>query len=180
MTTILAAPTGAQERSPAPEELARAVESIERLNDLRERLAARFLGEGGVDVDAETFREVCRPVGQRAASISRETDWEVRQMSVRYRNPAHAPDAKGKLAHRMMQRHGDLEGLWARDTVDGRPGVRYLRRITVRRACLACHGAKEERPAFVRERYPEDRAFGFSEGDLRGVYSVFIPAPERN
>lgn len=48
-------------------------------------------------------------------------------------------------------------------------------RITVDRACLACHGAKEERPAFVKENYPGDRAYGFEVGDLRGAYSVFVP-----
>ena len=56
--------------------------------------------------------------------------------------------------------------------------MRYFRRITVRSACLECHGRKEKRPAFVRERYPEDRAFGFERGDLRGVYSIFVPEPE--
>lgn len=172
---LTTAPAAPQEAAP-PEDLARAVEAVERLNDLRERLAGTFLGEEGVEADAETFREVCRPVGMKAASLSRENGWDVRQMAVRYRNPAHAPDPAGRRVHRMMERHGELGGLWTRDTVDGREGVRYFRRITVRRACLACHGAEDERPAFIREKYPEDRAHGFAVGDLRGVYSVFVPA----
>ncbi|ARA94201.1 hypothetical protein AWN76_014250 [Rhodothermaceae bacterium RA] len=32
------------------------------------------------------------------------------------------------------------------------------------------------RPAFIRENYPSDRAFGFGAGDLLGVYRVFVPA----
>jgi hypothetical protein len=165
-----------QESLPPPEELARVVESVERLDDLREGLAATFLEEGGVEPDAETFRQVCRPVGQQAASLAEENGWLVRQMAVRYRNPAHEPDPEGREIHGEMERDGDLVGLWMRDTVDGRAGVRYARRITVRAACLECHGAKSQRPAFVEERYPEDRAYGFEVGDLRGIYSVFVPA----
>lgn len=178
LATVPTAPATAQEAAPPAGELARVVEEIEQLNGLRERLASTFLGEGGVDVDEETFRQVCQPVGKQAASLSREHGWQVRQMAIRYRNPAHEPDAEGRRVHRMMERHEELRGLWTRDTVDGREGVRYFRRITVRRACLECHGAKDERPAFVRKRFPDDRAYGFEVGDLRGVYSVFVPSDE--
>ena len=69
-------------------------------------------------------------------------------------------------------------GLAAGDVAldDVRNGEVGRGRITVREACLACHGAKAERPDFVKERYPEDRACGFEVGDLRGLYSVFVPA----
>jgi hypothetical protein len=51
----------------------------------------------------------------------------------------------------------------------------------VESSCLACHGARDARPAFVKESYPQDKAFAFKAGDLRGAYSVFLPsrAPAR-
>ena len=56
--------------------------------------------------------------------------------------------------------------------------LRYLRPILVEPACLLCHGAEEELDPEVRrrlaERYPEDRATGFAEGDLRGAFSVRV------
>lgn len=173
---LAALPLTAQEAGPVTQELPRVVESIERLNDLRERLATSFLGEGGVQADQQTFTEVCKPVGRKARALSRENPWRVRQMAVEYRNPAHAADEEARSAHRLMRQDPDLRGFWIRDTVDGRRGIRYFRRITVREACMECHGAKEDRPRFIRENYPEDRAHGFEVGDLRGVYSVFIPA----
>lgn len=177
--TLLGATTAAgQQVEVPPEELARVVESVERMNTLRERLAATFLHEGGPEADAETFAEVCHPVGRQARQLAEDHGWTVRQMAVRYRNPAHRPDEEARAAHRMMERHPELRGFWVRDTVQERRGVRYFRRITVRAACLECHGRKEERPAFVRERYPEDRAYGFERGDLRGVYSIFVPTPD--
>jgi hypothetical protein len=62
-----------------------------------------------------------------------------------------------------------------RTELDGRPGLRYLRQIRVDAACLARHGPKDRRPEFVEQRYPDDRAYDFDVGDLRGLYSVFIP-----
>jgi hypothetical protein len=42
-------------------------------------------------------------------------------------------------------------------------------------ACLACHGSEDTRPDFVKQGYPDDKAFDFEVGDLRGVYSGFVP-----
>lgn len=158
---------------PPPEELGEVVQEVERLDGLRSGLARSFLGSGG-DVDRETFRNVCQPVGKELKSVAAENGWTVTQMATRYRNPAHRADSAARAVMEEMERDRELMGTWRRTRMDGRDGVRYFRRITVERACLACHGAKEERPAFVKEGYPEDRAHGFEIGDLRGVYSVFV------
>lgn len=155
-------------------EMARVVDAVERLDDLRSSLATAF-AEGGAEADRETFRQVCRPVGETARRMAVENGWIVAQLSRRYRNPAHAPDAAAERVLQRMEDDGGLMAVWARETVEGAPGSRYYRRITVEPACLACHGAKERRPAFVKEGYPRDRAHGFEPGDLRGVYSVFVP-----
>ena len=52
---------------------------------------------------------------------------------------------------------------------------RYYRRINVESSCLACHGGRNARPQFIKDKYPQDLAFDFNVGDLRGMYSVFIP-----
>lgn len=164
-------------REPPPEELGDAVQEIERLDALRSGLARSFLGSGG-DVDRETFRNVCQPVGKELKSLAAENGWTVSQMATRYRNPAHRADSTARAVMEKMEADPGLMGTWRRTRRDAREGVRYFRRITVERACLACHGSKEERPAFVKEDYPEDRAYGFEVGDLRGVYSVFVPETE--
>nr|WP_255108438.1 DUF3365 domain-containing protein [Synechococcus sp. RedBA-s] len=46
-------------------------------------------------------------------------------------------------------------------------------------SCLACHGTKANRPAFVMENYPDDKVFDFKVGDLRGMDAVFIPELEQ-
>lgn len=166
--------TGARDDAPYPGGLAEAVIQIETLDAMRSGLAGTF-GDKGVPADESTFVEVCKPVGMKAKQISESNGWIVKQMAEKYRNPAHKLDAGGEEAYRIMDQDPDVMGLWTETEMDGKPGVRYFRRIVVEEACLACHGEKESRPEFIKEKYPEDKAYGFKAGDLRGIYSVFIP-----
>ncbi|NIR42691.1 MAG: DUF3365 domain-containing protein [Gemmatimonadetes bacterium] len=157
---------------PDPDMLATVVASVEELDALRSELAASFEGEP----DASTFARVCKPVGARSQELADEHGWKVRQLALKNRNPANTLDPDAELVYRMMDATPDIMGLWVWAEREGQEGFRYYRRIVVERSCLACHGAKEERPAFIKEGYPDDRAYGFRPGDLRGVYSVFVPA----
>jgi hypothetical protein len=148
-------------------------QTVAAIDAMRSQLAATIEDE---TVDAETFARVCKPVGMRVQEVNQQTDWTMQQLALRHRNPANAPDSLGAVAHERFRNDATLTDYWTEATRDGQPGMRYFRRITVEASCLACHGAKEARPAFVQENYPEDRAYGFDAGDLRGVYAVFVPA----
>lgn len=124
----------------------------------------------------QTMKEVCKPVGMRAMQLSQEQGWQVKQIASKYRNPAHAPDnLQSKIALARFDQNPDLVGFWDRETVNGQEGTRYYRRINVEASCLACHGGKGDRPQFVKDNYPQDLAYDFRVGDLRGMYAVFIP-----
>jgi hypothetical protein len=59
--------------------------------------------------------------------------------------------------------------------------LRYGRGIRTEGACLLCHGPAVA-PAVaeaIAARYPQDRATGFAEGELRGAFWVEVPAPAR-
>jgi hypothetical protein len=169
---LSAAPALAQTN---PATLAKAVEEVENLDAMRSGLASTL--EGSTDpVTGETFKQVCKPVGMRAMQLSKENGWQVKQISKKYRNPAHKPDGPHAImALAKFEKDPDLIGFWDREVRDGQGGTRYFRRINVEASCLACHGGKGSRPEFVKNKYPEDRAFDFNVGDLRGMYSVFIP-----
>lgn len=159
---------------PDPEQLARVVQEIEGLDALRSGLAGTFESQG-MPADQTTFQQVCKPVGMKAKSSAQENGWKIIQMAEKNRNPAHKLDARGQQVFQMMTEDKELMGVWMRAEIDGKSGWRYFRRITVEAACLACHGPKENRPEFVKQNYPEDRAYDFRVGDLRGFYSVFVP-----
>ncbi len=156
-----------------PDSVRRDVEqSIASLNEMRESLAATI---GTSAVDERTFKRVCAPVGKRARQLGADRGWEVQQLATKYRNPAHEPDEEARRLHEEFVTSPELTERWIRTTRSGHEGWRYARRITVQPSCLACHGPKDERPAFVKKGYPEDRAYGFEDGDLRGIYAVFVP-----
>lgn len=170
-----AAPAIAAPTISHPEALATAVQEIESLDAMRSELASSLDGMT-TEPTMQTMQQVCRPVGMRAMQLSQENGWQVKQLSDKYRNPAHQPDTlNATIALTRFKQNPDLVAFWDIETIDGQPGTRYYRRINVEASCLACHGLQANRPQFVKENYPGDRAYNFNVGDLRGMYSVFIP-----
>lgn len=162
-----------------PQQLAKAVEEIENLDAMRSGLASTL--EGAVEAPTrQTMKEVCKPVGMRAQQLSKENGWQVKQMSTKYRNPDHQPDnLHAKMALAKFDKDSELMGFWDQETLNQEGGTRYYRRINIEASCLACHGRKGERPEFIQKGYPQDLAYDFNVGDLRGMYAVFIPEAEQ-
>lgn len=145
---------------------------VTEIDSLRSTLAK---GIASQDADAETFVQVCKPVGMRAMALSEESGWEIKQVATKYRNPAHQAD---EMAATVIQRFEDipeLQDVWERILVGESTGWQYFYPIRVESTCLACHGEKDSRPEFIVQGYPEDTAYDFEEGDLRGLYTVFVP-----
>jgi hypothetical protein len=154
----------------------RVEEEIYALDALRIGLAQSIASSE--TIDEETFNRVCRPVGQQARRVGEENGWVVKQLAVKYRNPAHRPDSQAAALFTRFEADPLLDSLWVRSSLNGTSGWRYVRRITVQPQCLACHGQRDQRPAFIVQNYPDDRAYDFQPGDLRGLYSVFVPDPK--
>jgi len=160
---------------PDPAELAQAVQEIEQLDAMRSGLAS-YLKDSPETPTAETLKQVCKPVGMKAMQLSKENGWQVKQIAKKYRNPAHAPDTlHERMAIAKFEQDPELMGFWEPEATAGQQGTRYYRRINVEASCLACHGGKAARPQFIKENYPQDIAYDFNVGDLRGIYAVFIP-----
>jgi hypothetical protein len=64
-------------------------------------------------------------------------------------------------------------------TEGGRETLRYLKPLVAGTMCLTCHGQKAAIPpgvqAVLAREYPDDRATGYSAGDVRGAVSVRVP-----
>jgi hypothetical protein len=147
---------------------------VEGIDQMRSQLATTF--DPG-NVTKETFNRVCKPVGMRAKAVARDSGWVVQQLAKKYRNPAHQLDSIAAVAYARFAENPSHRSHWRRTTMNGAEGWRYFQRITVESSCLACHGPKEQRPEFVKNGYPDDKAYGFDPGDLRGLYAVFVPDP---
>ena len=95
----------------------------------------------------------------------------------RHRNPgnvAHGWQALALADFRAAVAAGGAPEAQVQAVREGLPAdveLRIARGIRVEPACLLCHGTvvAPELSARIRQRYPDDRATGFSEGDLRGA-----------
>jgi hypothetical protein len=148
---------------------ARVVSEIASIDSMRSANAASL--RPGDAIDGKTFAEVCMPVGQRMRGLAVETGWSIRPAAAKYRNPANAATEAELALIARFEADPSLLDLWETTDVGAR---RYVRRIAMQPGCLGCHGPSETLPAFVAERYPDDRAHGFEVGDLRGLYVVEV------
>ena len=125
---------------------------------------------------------------QIASKLSRKNGAKVGRTSLRYRNPANAPEPWQAEVLRDFEEQADM--LDADVPLEyfeaGQDGsARYLRAIPTSGVCLACHGAavSKELQERLEADYPHDRAVGYAPGDIRGAFSVTWPpvtgAPDR-
>lgn len=113
-----------------------------------------------------------------------ESGITIKRTSIKYRNPANAP---GNLEREVITELEKMvsEGEQLPEHIVRKEGngmgktYHYFKPMTVGTTCLNCHGKtsemSEELVQLLEERYPNDRATGYSEGDFRGVIHVSIP-----
>jgi hypothetical protein len=162
--------------APAPEEAAleRADAAASELGrTLKVRLTAA-MAEGGPSM----AMAVCADEAQAlTAQVGERTGAAVGRSSLRLRNPRNeGPD----WVRAWLEAQGDRPAAQAqplRRVQGGRAQV--VRPIGTEGMCVTCHGSAEAVPDEVRtvldERYPDDRATGFREGDLRGALWAEVP-----
>jgi len=172
-SAVLLTGSAAVARLGPEDDLARAVAEVERLDAMRATLAGGI--GSAANPDRGMFQAVCAPVGEEGKRIGAANGWTVRQLAEKYRNPVNAADTEAARFIHLLATDPGMQGIWIRTTMNGTPGMRYLRRIEVKESCMPCHGTRDSRPDFIKDGYPRDRAYNFEVGDIRGVYSVFIP-----
>ena len=112
-----------------------------------------------------------------AQSLSDDTGWYVNRVSLKPRNSQTAiPDAwETKVLQQFDQRQANgesAEKMAFAEVVDGK--FRFMKAQGVQAVCMNCHAAeiKPETEAALREKYPLDKARGYSLGQIRGAFSL--------
>ena len=112
-----------------------------------------------------------------AASLSVE-GVQMGRTSHRLRNPENSAPA---WVDTILQSYvGDEQSRAPRLVTLPNDRLGYVEPIATQPLCLVCHGKSlaPDVAAHIAQAYPEDRATGFEEGDLRGVFWVEYPAAE--
>ncbi len=151
-----------------------AVSSAEEIIQMRSALAQTFV-KPDMEITEDTFKSVCGAVAKRVKEIMEKDGYKIRHASAKYRNPVNAATQEEISILETFDRNREIKGQWDVVETDGKKFQRYMKPIFVEDACLACHGPKEKRPEFIVDKYPEDRAYDFKTGDLRGMVEVMFP-----
>ncbi|MGH1462958.1 MAG: Tll0287-like domain-containing protein [Neptuniibacter sp.] len=113
--------------------------------------------------------------------VNSQSEWEISRTSLKLRNPDNAPDAWEKEALESFEKKakiganlGQLSFSQVVVDEDGRKVFRMMKAIPVAEQCLGCHGnaIKPELSEHLGKLYPEDKATGYVQGDLRGAFSL--------
>jgi len=112
-----------------------------------------------------------------AASLSAETGWDIKRVSLKARNKSSAtPDTFERMVLEQFderQANGEkASGMMFSEVVGNE--YRFMKAQGVQGLCFNCHGGslQPEVEKAIAERYPEDMATGYSLGQIRGAFSL--------
>ena len=144
--------------------------------ELGKRLKSRLMETIGSEGPVAAIRVCSEEAPEIARQVSADSGLTVSRTSLKVRNPDNAPDARERAV---------LE-LWRNKIEAGTPpsalepfasdsdDFLWMKPIVAEPPCLMCHGSDvpEAVADAIAARYPQDRATGYSAGDLRGAFVV--------
>ncbi len=156
---------------------------IETGNSMSDSLMKKLGGDlkaalsGGEPASAVKF------CAQTATPLTKQTSQEfpnatISRVSFQNRNPANKADETDKAVLKKWETLlSEGSSLPAQELVSvNETTTRFYRPIRVQKLCLSCHGALETLDSnlakMLTNQYPDDKATGYVEGDLRGAFRV--------
>jgi hypothetical protein len=111
-------------------------------------------------------------------SLSQALMVNISRTALRIRNPENAPDPLDeRIMHHFMQLNWQSGTMPDTLVMNELGEFTYMAPIPTFKACLQCHGIPEieikpQTINLIQSLYPDDKAIGFREGDLRGLWKV--------
>ena len=134
--------------------------------------------QGGV-VQAVPFCNV--QASHLTQDISNHYGVTIKRTSLKLRNEKNAPNAREleilNQYQDLVAQKGELKPI-VEQNPDG--SVQFYAPIKLMQKCTVCHGVVGETmtvqsDSIIKSLYPVDKAIGFKEGDLRGIWSITFP-----
>lgn len=133
----------------------------------------KAIGEGGPIFALDFCNVEAIPL---TAQMEKEHNAVIKRVSDRNRNPDNAANKEEELYIKVFQ-NSLKEGREPAPVVipKGEKNIFYYPIVT-NQMCLQCHGKPEEmNPGVlqkIKELYPRDKALGYSENEVRGIWSI--------
>jgi PAS domain S-box-containing protein len=115
---------------------------------------------------------------QVAKRITRGSNYYVRQVSLRYRNPGNRPD---RYETKMLEKFAGRPVRESYSVIKGKGDkvFRFMLPMVAEKSCMECHGEYDKAPAFVRARFPRGHfSYNYRPGEVIGAVSISIPMAE--
>ena len=114
------------------------------------------------------------------ARLSQDKDATISRVSLKNRNPGNVPNEWQRLAleefDARVKAGEDIAPMASMSVVElnGKRQVRFMKAVPTDAACLACHGQQiaPDVQAKLDSLYPQDKATGYSQGQVRGAIVV--------
>jgi hypothetical protein len=176
---FFAFPCGASQAatSDADENVAEAKAAIKQLaGSLKKELKAS-IQTGGPVAAIGVCNTQAMPITDQVAT---ELGLQVSRVSLKNRNPVNAANGWQTAVLEDFERQKsagkDINKITWTETVnvEGGQEFRFMKAMPTGPVCLMCHGTHiaPEVTQVIAELYPEDKATGYSEGDIRGAFVV--------
>ena len=108
------------------------------------------------------------------SEMEKKYDAKIKRVSNKLRNGANkANDVEAKVIANYINALKDGTELKPITELDG-DKVHYYAPIKVGGVCITCHGETIAKPidSILKLKYPNDKAIGYHEGELRGIWSI--------
>ena len=110
-----------------------------------------------------------------AKQLTSGSNYYVRQVSLRYRNPDNRPDNFESI---QLTAFRDVKAAetWRVSMEKGRESLRYMLPMVSDESCLKCHGSYDTAPGYIQRRFPRGHfSYGYKVGEVIGAVSVSVP-----
>ena len=110
-------------------------------------------------------------------SLAKEYDCQIQRISDKYRNPANKPVGNDEAVLIKMRSSKPAKSV----VVSENGKAIYYKPIKIAMpACLNCHGTEgkeiaSKTLAVIKQKYLDDKATGYKEGDFRGMWKITFP-----
>jgi len=144
---------------------------------LRSKASAALAGLEG-DITEKAFIERYGKIYGEIQKLRQKEGYIITFSAIKYRNQRNSATPFEARLISSFKSDKNFKKFWTVTMMGGRSYSRLIKPVFAEKSCLACHGPREKRPAFISARYPDDKSFAFKEGEIMGLISVYMPDEE--
>ena len=164
--TSTMADSAAREQANADQLIAR---TFDTLRNALQSSMAKSGATGAIDF--------CQVNAYPITSSYANNDTLIRRAALRFRNPANQPDTlENRILLEFQSSLAEGKNL-APKLIRRADSIHYFKPIQLQAMCITCHGDPTSAIAAatlaaIQSKYPDDRAVGFKENELRGMWHI--------